>query len=366
MSTATAGDTVVRSVRLECRTNGSDKVYHIKLLEVEGGYEVHYSNGPRLGGLTHGVKTKAPVSLAEAEKVFDKLQKEKIGKSGYTPVAGDGSYVAPVVTVGTGEQMAQLLNDTPRDEAERLLADPSWGVQEKKDGKHLLLLVQADGSVAALNKKGLPCGYPDCFSVVSRLPAGTLLDGEGIGETFHVFDVLEHGHDDARALPYRQRYALASQLVAMVGDSCVRIVPFVTAPSEKLALFERAEREGREGVVFKRIDATHRAGRPASGGDMRKLKFRAEATVRVAAEGRADKRSVGLEVRDEQGQWVNVGNVTIPGKQDIPVTGAIIEVIYLYAYRGGALFQPVFKEVRTDADESDCQIDQLKFKVVED
>ena len=41
---------------------------------------------------------------------------------------------------------------------------------------------------------------------------------------------------------------------------------------------------------------------------------------------------------------------------------AIVEVRYLYAYRGGCVFQPVYLGVRDDIPALECQIDQLKFK----
>jgi bifunctional non-homologous end joining protein LigD len=60
-----------------------------------------------------------------------------------------------------------------------------------------------------------------------------------------------------------------------------------------------------------------------------------------------------------------VGNVTVPANQPIPAKGAVIEVKYLYAYPGGALFQPVCLGVRDDVATEACTIAQLKYKAAD-
>ena len=45
-----------------------------------------------------------------------------------------------------------------------------------------------------------------------------------------------------------------------------------------------------------------------------------------------------------------------------PPLGSIAEIKYLYAYRGGCLYQPAFKELRDDVDVSECTTSQLKYK----
>lgn len=131
----------------------------------------------------------------------------------------------------------------------------------------------------------------------------------------------------------------------------------------KRSLIATARANNEEGVCFKRLSATHSAGRPASGGDALKLKFVVSASVRVAVQN-ATKRSVGVEVLNEADAiWHFVGNVTIPPSQRIPDVGSVIEVQYLYAYPlPGSLFQPVFLKPRPDLDSSDCGLGQLKFK----
>jgi bifunctional non-homologous end joining protein LigD len=59
---------------------------------------------------------------------------------------------------------------------------------------------------------------------------------------------------------------------------------------------------------------------------------------------------------------IPVGNVTIPPNHNIPVAGDVVEVEYLYAYKGGSIYQPVYRGKRTDLDINACTTDQLKYK----
>ncbi len=56
------------------------------------------------------------------------------------------------------------------------------------------------------------------------------------------------------------------------------------------------------------------------------------------------------------------GNVTIPVSHEIPSLNALVDVEYLYAYRGGSIYQPVYRGQRTDLELSACTLSQLKFK----
>jgi bifunctional non-homologous end joining protein LigD len=120
--------------------------------------------------------------------------------------------------------------------------------------------------------------------------------------------------------------------------------------------------------VFKRRDAPHAAGRPASGGPQLKLKLRATASCLVAGANRS-KRSVRLELVDTGGacRRVGVGNVTIPPNHPVPAKGYVVEVRYLYAYPGGgSLYQPVYLGRRDDVTADACTTAQLKFKASDD
>ena len=60
-------------------------------------------------------------------------------------------------------------------------------------------------------------------------------------------------------------------------------------------------------------------------------------------------------------RFIEIGNVAIPGSAPMPSIDSVIEIEYLYAYRGGALFQPVYKGARPDKHHPDAYA-SLKFK----
>jgi bifunctional non-homologous end joining protein LigD len=59
---------------------------------------------------------------------------------------------------------------------------------------------------------------------------------------------------------------------------------------------------------------------------------------------------------------VELGSVTIPPNHEIPDIQAIVEVQYLYAYKDGSIYQPVYKGPRRDQVLEACVTSQLKYK----
>ena len=242
---------------------------------------------------------------------------------------------------------------------ETLLNDRHHVLQEKHDGRRLIL--QKRGcTITGINKLGLVTGFPAVVAQeLQTAKADFTVDGESVGENYHAFDLMELDGDDLRGLPYQERNQDLSDLLASFEHARVRLVETACLPGEKRALFERIKAGGREGVVFKCSDATYTVGRPNTGGAQLKFKFQESASFVVAKLN--GKRSVSLTVLDGE-QAVCVGNVTIPPNADVPPVGAIVEVRFLYAFRGGCIFQPVYLGVRDDIRAEECVIGQLKFK----
>lgn len=159
------------------------------------------------------------------------------------------------------------------------------------------------------------------------------------------------------------RYNQLVRLLDGKTGSHLELVQMAVTTEEKRALYNSVKAKGGEGLVFKRLMAPYVAGRPNSGGDALKFKFKASASCFVIG-GRTGKRSVELGLLDD-GDTVSVGNVTIPANHDIPAEGQIVEVQYLYVKnKGGNLFQPVYLGVRNDVKKAECKIEQLKYKGV--
>jgi bifunctional non-homologous end joining protein LigD len=356
--------TTIQEASLFFQDGSSDKEYHLQLVETNGGYLVNFQYGRRGSTLKDGSKTSSPVPQNEAQKIYDKVLAEKLGK-GYIHGASDSSYVSTnAATVAAREIIfiPQLLNPVEETEVERFLKDDSFGAQEKIDGEHQSVHKKI-GKIFVTNKKGQSIGYPKALEAAIESAWDTLVDSEAIGETYHAFDLLEALGEDLRSLGYQDRYETLKGMFdkGLFGPSLV-LVPLAIGYRAKKALFDRLKKEGREGIVFKKLTAPFSPGKAHDA--MWKCKFYHELSARVV-KGREGKRSVGLELLDGK-KWVFMGNVTIPPNKEPPLPGTVLEVRYLYCYVGGHLFQTIYEKPRIDVDAEECTIAQVKYKAEEE
>jgi len=339
------------------REGSSDKVYQTSIEPAEGGFVVNFAYGRRGSTLQTGTKTNKPVSREEAEKIASKLIAEKQAK-GYTIEANGTPYSS---TGNEGRDTGircQLLNPVDENQLEALLQDSRHVMQEKHDGRPMLIRKQGD-EIIGINRRGLAVALPETMLKAAReIAADFVIDGEGVGDVLHAFDLLEVSGEDVRNRSYFDRY---SGLVCLLdASSHLRPVSTAVEPEEKLAMIKRLREAGAEGVVFKDCDASFNAGRPASGGSQLKFKFVTTASFILGAVNQ--RRSVSLLLLDGD-EEVAAGNVTIPPSVEMPGIGTIVEVRYLYAFKESrSVYQPVFLGVRDDLEPIDCMVDQLKFK----
>ena len=348
------------------REGSSDKVYNVSLVPQGEAWAVQVVRGRRGATLVTDNKTSAgPVPYDKALAIFAKTVNEKLGK-GYQEAAGSTpspAYTAPALREQTG-LVAMLLNEAGEADVTRLLDDPAWCAQEKLDGRRMLIEAAA-GAFTAANRRGQTCGVPqDVETGVLALARDVCLDGECIGEVFHAFDLLRLDGADLRAAPYRERLdrlaTLHGPTLHGAGQRGWCVPSTASTPDEKRAMLARVRAAGGEGVVFKRMDAAYVPGRPASGGSALKHKFVKTLTAIVTKVNA--KRSVALALLDDAGALVDVGKVTVPANQPIPAEGALAEIRYLYANRGGALYQPVLLGIRDDQTRQDCTLRQVRYK----
>lgn len=348
-------------ITLYCKEGSSDKEYQAELVSKNGSgtFLVNYAFGRRGSTLQTGTKTPKPVPYEQAKKIFDGLIKEKTGK-GYTQ-GPDGTPYQHTDKDDTSIR-CQLLNPVTDAELPRLIDDPEYWLQEKKDGRRMLVR-KTGQSVTGINRKGLAVALPAPVASEAKTLAGEfIMDGECVGDTLFAFDLLTADGTDIRGLCYAERLKRLTSLIC--GKKCGHIMLVETAmpAASKRILFERLKSAQIEGVVFKQCAAPYTAGRPASGGSQLKYKFYTTASV-IVAKVNGDKRSVALELVAGKNKRVSAGNVTIPPNHAIPKPGAIVEIRYLYVIRGsGSLFQPVYLGVRDDIDVRACSVGQLKYR----
>ena len=358
--------TPIQSTSLYFREGPSDKEYHAAIEAHDDNYIVTFAYGRRGSTLTTGTKTQSPVSLAEATKVFDKLIASKIAK-GYRAASESAGSFTPYQQSGnegrdTGIR-CQLLNPIEKNEVSRLLADNRHCLQEKHDGRRMLVRKQGD-AITGINRRGLVVAIPEPIRLaVATIPVDVLIDGEAVGETLHAFDLLEVNGNDLRQRRYLDRHS-GLLMVIPPNQPALRWVSTAVDPNDKLESYEELRQGNREGVVFKDIDAPYSPGRPNSCGTQLKYKFVESASFVVTA--RNAKRSVALGLYNgdnDNVKLVPAGNVTIPPNHPVPEVGDVIEIKYLYALRAsGSIYQPVYLGKRMDIPAAECTTDQLKYK----
>ena len=352
------------NTHLEFREGSSDKVYDIAIEEQGSGYVVNFSYGRRGSSLNTGTKTSSPVSLDEAQKVYDKIVKEKLGK-GYQPVGGGAQLgavvkVTPIITVATSQERdtklrPQLLVAISEDEAERYLTDDDWCAQEKFDGKRMTIR-KTTCDVIAANKKGLSIGFPNPIrEAMDPFMSSFVTDGEAVGERLFVFDLLEINGGNLRPFPYSARLVHLNELLGEAGKA-VEVAKTAIGTDAKRKLMADLKAAGKEGIVFKCLSARWSAGRPESGGPALKCKFWSSVSCVVIKHN--TKRSVDVAL---SGQYV--GKVTIPPNWEVPKVGQCVEVKYLYVVGvGGSLYQPIYLGPRDDVGISECTFEAQKLK----
>jgi bifunctional non-homologous end joining protein LigD len=163
---------------------------------------------------------------------------------------------------------------------------PEWIFERKIDGIRLLAFKNGT-DVRLLSRNRLPQRLPAIADAVAALPSRDLiLDGEATwnGLAYHVFDILWLDGRDVTTLTLETRQAL---LLALPLRPPMQRVPALVEPRP----WERACREGWEGVVAKRRGSTYEHRRSPHW-----LKMKCEATQELVIGGFTDPQGtrVGL------------------------------------------------------------------------
>ena len=351
---------VADSAVLFYKEGSSDKVYQVQLHPDPKniGWMVSFQYGRRGSTLTSGVKVSKPCDFEVALKIFRKAITDKKAK-GYTEDTSGKVFAMSHNEANNTGVVPQLLNNIEESMLNAYIADPSWMMQQKFDGKRMMVRRTGD-KVEGINRRGLTCGLPDVIrdTFLENTKSDFLIDGECVGEIYYAFDYLEDNGIDMRTEAALDRYDALKADFDDMGPS-VLVVSNATSPARKRKLLDQVRAGNFEGVVLKQVNSLYKPGRPNKFGDQLKFKFVATADVIVAEVN--DKRSVAMRVFNGE-ETVNIGNCTIPPNHDIPKIGEVIEVRYLYAYPNGALYQPIYLGPRTDKEAYSCKINQLKYK----
>jgi bifunctional non-homologous end joining protein LigD len=343
----------------------SDKVYHVELREADGSYSVAVAYGRRDGSLQNGTKASG-VSEASARATFQAIVREKVAKD-YELSDGESETAIAVKTAHDGKRArvdVQLLTPISRDDQvqlDRLLDDPRWALMQKHDGERRFVEINAGGEIVGINRKGLYVALPrGIVANVSSLPAGTILDGEIIGDAYFLFDLIAYAGDESiKERSFESRHTLLEEIVRPLAGTNFTFVPAITDPEAKRRYFAELLESGAEGAVFVLVSAPYTVGKSKIA---LKCKFYETASVLVSALN--DIRSVAMSAYDKGQSLVFIGSVTVPPSVDKDaLLGRVIEVRYRHINApGGGLIEPVFLAIRSDIDPIECTTEQLYYK----
>jgi bifunctional non-homologous end joining protein LigD len=166
---------------------------------------------------------------------------------------------------------------------------PEWIFERKLDGIRMLAFKNGK-DVKLYSRNRLEQHYPSVAQAIANLPVrDAILDGEAAWDSssrvaYHVFDVLRLDGRDVTSLPLEERRALLKTLplVAPLGR---------VAEVRDTKPWERAQREGWEGVIAKRRDSLYEHRRSPHW-----LKMKCEASQELVVGGFTDPQGgrVGL------------------------------------------------------------------------
>jgi ATP-dependent DNA ligase len=180
-----------------------------------------------------------------------------------------------------------------------------WWFERKFDGIRLLAYKRGT-DVQLYSRNRLPQNVPALARAIANLPVNeVILDGEVTwdGRSYHVFDILWLNGRPVTALTLEDRRAL---LQGLPFEDPIRLVEVIDDP----APWERARREGWEGVIAKRRDSPYEHRRSKHW-----LKMKCEAAQELVVGGFTDPQGarVGLGALllgyHEHGDFVFAGKI---------------------------------------------------------
>jgi len=379
--------TSLPTTTLHSTVSGSDKLYQLTIVHTEEAntYNILYANGRRTGRLTPGKapKNATPLTFDQATAELENLKRHQTSR-GYhelgkcslcadqqvavsdlttAPTCKDVNASCQLLTLLPGSDDCRTLEDFLK-VCDDLLNDPRYCAEQKFDGDRMLLYLDAQGTVTAYNRtKGVRGTSRAVINELQRfrLNAPLMLDGESIGDNFHIFDLLEIQGLDIRPLPFEQRNLQLTTLLSN-APGLTALVPTNTffSTTDKTTLLKQMFEEQKEGIVFKKLSAPYRSERVR---DQFKVKFVSEATFIVTEVRPKGKNSVTIALLNEASQLVCAGHVSIRPCIRQVKTNDLLDVRYLYARRSsGHVVQAVAQRIRTDLPREECNTAQLKFK----
>jgi len=235
----------------------------------------------------------------------------QIAPSGSPPRGPTGAHASARIT-SVGPRFPDWLEPMAATLTRERFTGPEWVFERKLDGIRLIAFKNGS-TVRLLSRNRLPqnASYPSFVKAVEQLPVrDVILDGEATGVWeprervgYHLFDILRLEGRDLTELPLDARRKLLESLPIAPP---LRLV----ARLDDAEPWERARREGWEGVIAKRRDSRYEHRRSRNW-----LKMKGEATQELVVGGFTEPqgRRVGLGALlvgyFERGEFVFAGKI---------------------------------------------------------
>ena len=152
--------------------------------------------------------------------------------------------------------------------------------------------------------------WPASVVVIQGVSTMSVLDGELVGDVLWVFDAFEVNGKALTKQPYHERYHWLLRVEAVMESPSIKIVRAAETHTAKVALIKKARAEHAEGVCFINKNAPYEPGKPNTGGNNLRWKFRASASL-IVAEHHPSKNSLDVMLAD----GTRIGSVTMIGRE---------------------------------------------------
>lgn len=248
---------------------------------------------------------------------------------------------------------------TEADKVIDLIMSPAYCMQEKIDGRRLIIAKTTHG-VSMYNKRYQSAMAPRwLFEAVAALPDGPwVFDGELTDDGYYIFDITTMPMTDCKTMAFDERQIALRVVMRNWDHPNIHQVQTWLEPDEKFMRLMAVRRGGGEGVIFRPREVS-----PYFQGQIYKYKFYQTVDavpLQLRVEG---KQAVTVGVLHE-GDFVPIGNVKVEDRvQSVLRTFTSVVEIRHRGLSGpvgtGRMIEPVFLRMRDDKQAYGCTSEQL-------
>jgi len=284
------------------------------------------------------------------------------------------------------------------DHFEQLISNPNYVAQEKLDGLRGVIHICKEGLRIFSRSAGVDdptrplektSSLPHLASMQLPQLVGTILDAEilapgidvasmsgaihskhasttnGLVKAF-VFDVLRYNGEDISSRTLHQRIGVLETLKKHIHSPDIIFLPWAFTANDKRKLYDDVLKQGGEGIMLKRLDATYlQGGRPANNWFKAKKSATFDCVIMGFTKGKGKYNSHIGAVRF--GQYVGkclVEFVQASGMSDTlrsemtansgKYIGQVVLIKGMQRLRSGKIRHPIFVGLRSDKKPTDC------------